>query len=111
MEDAHICSIKLGDTEDNSLFAVFDGHGGAEVALFCAKHMAGELIRSAQYVSMDYDKALKHVFHEMDRLLLNGTYAEEVAAVRSTASRNCHTLCSASSDKMFMLFQLLLQFS
>jgi serine/threonine protein phosphatase PrpC len=36
MEDAHILSLNL--TEDISLFAVFDGHGGPEVALFCSKY-------------------------------------------------------------------------
>ncbi len=33
MEDAHISIPEL--TEDSSLFAVFDGHGGPEVAKFC----------------------------------------------------------------------------
>ncbi len=34
MEDAHICdSIKLPGGKKGMLFAVFDGHGGKEVAL------------------------------------------------------------------------------
>lgn len=33
MEDAHITQINL--TPEIALFAVFDGHGGQEVALFC----------------------------------------------------------------------------
>ncbi len=29
--------------KDTFLFAVFDGHGGAEVAKFCSLHIAAEL--------------------------------------------------------------------
>jgi len=41
MEDAHI--IKENLTEDTALFAVFDGHGGKEVAKFVEKHFIEEL--------------------------------------------------------------------
>lgn len=41
MEDAHIAEINLGD--DTYLFGVFDGHGGAEVALFVKDHFVAEL--------------------------------------------------------------------
>ena len=38
MEDAHCLQLDLGGpVDDSSLFAVFDGHGGKEVALYCAK--------------------------------------------------------------------------
>ena len=39
MEDAHIVNPNF--TKDCSLFAVFDGHGGAEVSNFAAKHFEG----------------------------------------------------------------------
>lgn len=38
MEDAHIAIPNL--TNDISLFAVFDGHGGAEVAKFCSEYFS-----------------------------------------------------------------------
>lgn len=37
MEDAHITQSPLTDKK-NSLFAVFDGHGGAEVSKFVERH-------------------------------------------------------------------------
>ena len=35
MEDAHICAPVFDKENGASLFAVFDGHGGSEVALYC----------------------------------------------------------------------------
>ena len=40
-EDAHITALEF--EPGHSIFAVFDGHGGAEVAKFCEKHMIHEL--------------------------------------------------------------------
>uniref|UniRef100_H2YEG7 PPM-type phosphatase domain-containing protein n=1 Tax=Ciona savignyi TaxID=51511 RepID=H2YEG7_CIOSA len=41
MEDAHNCILHLD--EDTSLFAVYDGHGGGEVALYCSYYFADVL--------------------------------------------------------------------
>jgi len=41
MEDSHIVEPKF-DT-DTSLFAIFDGHGGEEVAIFASNHFCLEL--------------------------------------------------------------------
>jgi len=41
MEDAHIAKINF--EPECSLFGVFDGHGGKEVALFVEKHFIEEL--------------------------------------------------------------------
>lgn len=40
MEDAHIDAPGIGADKKNSLFAVFDGHGGAEVSTYAKKHFA-----------------------------------------------------------------------
>jgi hypothetical protein len=37
MEDDHIVDAGFNNSDDTSLFAVFDGHGGSEVAKFCSK--------------------------------------------------------------------------
>lgn len=35
--------------KDTFLFGVFDGHGGAEVAKFCANHIADELAENNSF--------------------------------------------------------------
>ena len=51
MEDAHICGgVIVSDVPDALLFAVFDGHGGKEVSIFCARYQI--LQESAHIVSM-----------------------------------------------------------
>lgn len=44
MEDAHVAQVDLGN--GNSLFAVFDGHGGPEVAEFVGKRIVSELTKN-----------------------------------------------------------------
>lgn len=82
MEDTHVCTTRLGDRDSISLFGVFDGHGGAEVAQFCSKYLARELVNSVHFQEADYDKALKHVFHQMDHMLRDSMYAAEIGMVR-----------------------------
>ena len=47
MEDAHISDINI--EPDVHLFAVFDGHGGSEVAIFAEKHFREELMKNKNY--------------------------------------------------------------
>ena len=44
MEDAHIAHVNFDGT-GKSLFGVFDGHGGKEVALFAKRHFL-EVLRA-----------------------------------------------------------------
>jgi serine/threonine protein phosphatase PrpC len=67
MEDSHIADLDIGD--GNSLFAVFDGHGGPEVAKFVKNHFTKNLINSPAYKRKDYKLDLKNTFLKFDRLL------------------------------------------
>ena len=68
MEDAHIVNDNI-DGQNTGLFAVFDGHGGIEVAKFCERHFLNVLVNSEPYKNKNYSKALEEAFLKMDVLL------------------------------------------
>ncbi|XP_066163278.1 probable protein phosphatase 2C 16 isoform X1 [Oryza sativa Japonica Group] len=68
MEDAHAAILNLDDATSTSFFGVYDGHGGAEVALYCAKQFHIELCNHEDYHN-DLINALDNVFLSMDENL------------------------------------------
>ena len=81
MEDAHILGSEV---DDATVFAVFDGHGGAEVARFVARHLVDELPKSW---TQEPEKALKRLFHKMDDLLREPDNAKELAELKNGGPR------------------------
>jgi len=71
MEDAHIASPALTHKEETpvSLFGVFDGHGGKEVAKFTKIKYPDLLLGLKSFQSGDYEAALRESFHGIDTLL------------------------------------------
>ena len=75
MEDAAIHDLDVGD--GNSLFAVFDGHGGkiseirigAEVSDYVSKVFTKILVNEPAYKKKDYIKALDESFRKMDEAI------------------------------------------
>lgn len=65
-EDAHVATLNFGNREDVAFFGVYDGHGGAQVAKFCAMHMPDELLRNAKYNKGDVAGALKATYLAID---------------------------------------------
>ncbi|RCV07212.1 hypothetical protein SETIT_1G226400v2 [Setaria italica] len=66
MEDAHTVVPDLDHT--TSFFGLYDGHGGDEVALLCARLFHVELQVHPNYQS-DLDNAIRSVFSRMDEVL------------------------------------------
>lgn len=48
MEDAHVTALDVVEGEV-SVFGVFDGHGGCEVARFVEKHLVDELRKNEHF--------------------------------------------------------------
>lgn len=67
MEDAHIARLDL--TPELSLFGVFDGHGGQEVAKFCEKFFPQILLQSEHFAAGKYKEALQETYLKMDEML------------------------------------------
>lgn len=66
-EDAHNAVLNFDD--GTSLFAVYDGHGGHEVAMYCAENFPKFLKEVEQYKNGDFLEALKQAFLGFDETL------------------------------------------
>mmetsp|Transcript_64967 Transcript_64967/g.149063 ORF Transcript_64967/g.149063 Transcript_64967/m.149063 type:complete len:381 (+) Transcript_64967:31-1173(+) len=86
MEDAHICMVDVGQMAPQfagvGLFAVFDGHGGKEVARYCAKHFGRATIKSAS--PKDLSSFLMDSFLAIDDALREPTVSEELAEMKKS---------------------------
>lgn len=71
MEDAHFIHPALEGPgwEDTAAFCVMDGHGGKEVAEFCAHYLPAQIVARS---SRDVANSLVSAFHEMDEMLRDG---------------------------------------
>jgi len=67
MEDAHIVAPDI--EEGISIFGVFDGHGGKEVALFVEKYFVIEIKKNQNFKDRKMELALKETFLKMDEML------------------------------------------
>lgn len=75
-QDAHICSLNFD--KSTALFAVFDGHGGAEVALYCSKKLPEFLKNTDAYKKSEYEQALKDAFLGFDTTLVDEVIIKEL---------------------------------
>lgn len=66
-QDAHNCCIEFDD--DCSLFAVYDGHGGSEVATYCSNNLPDFIKNTEAYKKGDIKQALIDAFLGFDATL------------------------------------------
>lgn len=64
-----------------ALFAVYDGHGGAEVAQYAAEKLPS-LVKNTLYDSQDYENALIKAFMDFDDSLIESPVVEHLIALR-----------------------------
>ncbi|XP_053315409.1 protein phosphatase 1G [Spea bombifrons] len=77
MEDAHNCIPEL-DCE-TAMFSVYDGHGGEEVALYCAKYLPDIIKEQKTYKEGKLQKALEDAFLAIDEKLTQEDVIKELS--------------------------------
>uniref|UniRef100_A0A7R9TCJ4 protein-serine/threonine phosphatase n=1 Tax=Prasinoderma coloniale TaxID=156133 RepID=A0A7R9TCJ4_9VIRI len=74
-EDAHAAVVDLdgadaaAGAEETGFFAVYDGHGGAAVARYCARHLHAQLRKCDAYKRGDVAAALTETYLLMDEMM------------------------------------------
>jgi serine/threonine protein phosphatase PrpC len=76
IEDAHLAiRVDLAKGEKGMIFAVFDGHGGKEVAIFAAEKYKETLTNNANFKNGKYKEALEQSFYDLDEAVGVQEYA------------------------------------
>lgn len=83
-EDAH--NTILNYDQDTSFFAVYDGHGGAEVAKYCAMKLPDFVKTLTCYRQGQLESALREGFLQFDASLVSPTSLSELKALAGTSS-------------------------
>lgn len=94
MEDAHITNTQLPG--DAALFAVFDGHGGQEVARFCGRYFVDELTKNENFKSGNYKKSLEETFLKMDAILFGENAMDILREFKNEAEGQTFAGCTAN---------------
>lgn len=94
MEDAHITNLKIA--ENIALFAVFDGHGGQEVAKFCGKNFTSELLKNDNFINKQYKLALEETFLKMDAILMGENAFDLLKEFRNDQEGHSFAGCTAN---------------
>jgi len=81
-EDAMSCVPDL--TDNSALFAVYDGHGGAEVALYVAKYLPMLLKTQYDFTDGKIGQALKTTFLAVDKQIVLEETADELQTLAGT---------------------------
>lgn len=83
-EDAH--NTILSYDRDTSFFAVYDGHGGAEVAKYCAMKLPDFVKTLSCYKEGNLEEALREGFLQFDASLVTSTGLSELKALAGNSS-------------------------
>lgn len=81
-EDAVSCEPTL--TPESALFAVYDGHGGAEVSKYVAKYLPNMIISQAHFKEGRMEDALREAFLALDTQIISEEAVDELQELAGT---------------------------
>lgn len=85
-EDAHNCILDFED--GTSFFAVYDGHGGHEVAQYTAKKFPQMLRETEMWSKNRIGQALEDAFLKFDESLIDPQVVEELKEIAGTSKKD-----------------------
>jgi len=85
-EDAHNSIIEYDSGK--SFFAVYDGHGGHEVAEYCSKALPEFIKKNVNYKTGNYKKALEESFISFDATLVDRQVVAKLKSIADSDSEN-----------------------
>lgn len=94
MEDSHIANDKM--VQEVTVFGVFDGHGGAEVAKYVEQVFISTLITLKAFKDRSYEKALYECFLKMDEMIVSKEGSEIIKKFMQDASVESNAGCTAN---------------
>lgn len=79
MEDRHVAEFRqLDDGNEVGLFAVFDGHSGADVATYLREHLFDNILNQPGFdFWTEPMEAIRRAYHRTDRKVLKKTKADD----------------------------------
>ncbi|XP_047998538.1 probable protein phosphatase 2C T23F11.1 [Leguminivora glycinivorella] len=80
MDDSHTHILSLPDDPGAAFFAVYDGHGGANIAEYAGKHLHKFIIARPEYHLGNIEEAMKQGFLDMDQAMLEEDMLQEKVA-------------------------------
>eukprot|EP00091_Calanus_sinicus_P002157 TRINITY_DN12207_c1_g1_i1.p1 TRINITY_DN12207_c1_g1~~TRINITY_DN12207_c1_g1_i1.p1 ORF type:complete len:205 (-),score=73.61 TRINITY_DN12207_c1_g1_i1:189-758(-) len=78
-EDAHNAIVEYA--KGKSYFAVYDGHGGHEVAAYCALKLPEFIKNNENFKAGNYSKALEEAFIAFDALIVDRDVVEQLKKI------------------------------
>ncbi|KAJ2941133.1 hypothetical protein O0L34_g10368 [Tuta absoluta] len=80
MDDSHTHILSLPDDPGTAFFAVYDGHGGANIAEYAGKHLHKFITARPEYHLGNIEEALKQGFLDLDQAMLEQDMLQEKVA-------------------------------